>query len=134
MVIEAAAENSVKNWPQALTLQELLEVVPLAISAPALEPEPEPDHEHKPESELGCKDSTEQTSAYETSLLLDQPQLFRGCNITDPAPQAAPTPLETILRACRVGPVGDGGLMVANCRWMRAGAEPEQEPESSENQ
>ena len=110
---------------------ELLEVVPLAISAPALEPEPEPDHEHKPESEVGSKDSSEQTSTYETSLLLDQPQLFRGCNINDPTPQAAPTPLETILRACRVGPVGDGGLMIAKCRWM---AEPEQEPESSENQ
>ena len=121
---------------------ELLELVPLAISAAELEPEPEPEHEHKPESELAYEDSTEQISTYETSLLLDQPHLFRGCNINGPTPQAALTPLETILGACRVGPVGDSGLVVAKCRWMAAraesirepGPEQEQEPESSENQ
>ena len=133
MVIEAAGENGDLD---------LLELVSLAISAPELEQEPEPEHEQNLESELGHEDSTEQISTYETSLLLDQPHLFRGCNINASTPQAALTPLETILGACRVGPVGDSGLMVAKCRWMAAraesirepGAGPEQEPESSENQ
>lgn len=111
----ALGGDGAKNWPK------LLELVPVAASTS--EPEPEPENDPEP----ACTDVAEQLSSYETSLLLDLPQLFRGCKLDAQATCTPPTlsPLENVLRACRVGPVGDGGVMVARCRWAALGDEPE---------
>ena len=114
MIKVAVEGDGPKNWPT------LLELVPVAASTSEREPEPEN------EPEPARTDVAEQATSYETSLLLDLPRLFRGCKLDAQATCTPPamSPLETVLSACRVGPVGDSGVMIARFRWAAPGAEP----------
>lgn len=116
LVKVAVGVDGAKNWPQ------LLELAPLAAYLESSEPEPEPE---QPEPE------PEPVVSYETSLLLDMPELFRGCKLFATATPPAKSPLETMLAACRVGPSGDDGVVVAMCCWMPREAEPTPEVEET---
>lgn len=98
---------SPRNWPM------LVDFVPAQIEPDSrLGPGPEPESE--PEVKLGTMD---------TEALQEEPKQLETKD------RQQDTPLESVLRRCHSGPVGDVGVLVLRFRWMPPQAEHEHELE-----